>query len=158
MLRVMTNSINATLVSLLDNHVARTTAALEGIPDEVFSADPGGGCNSIKGICQHLAKLIGFDLAILESPRAGDAPAADAIVDATTAIETLTAGLGVVRAAIEEHDVEDWNVVPDPPRDGNWGDEATLARLARPFNDYVNHLGGIRVIRRVAGAPAERTF
>ncbi len=62
-----------------------------------------------------------------------------------------------VRSAIAEHDPDDWYAVPDTPRAGKWGNEPTIVRVVRPVNDFTNHLGAVRAIRRLCGNPIDRT-
>ena len=78
-----------------------------------------------------------------------------AIASTAAAIGPLAASL--LREAIETHDPEDWYTVPATPREGRWGEEPTIMRFVRPFNDFTNHLGSIRAIRRILGHPNERT-
>ena len=72
-------------------------------------------------------------------------------------IEQLDQAGELHRQAITEHDPEDWYRQPSSPRSGPWGDQPTLVRFARPFNDFTNHLGSIRAIRRLNGNSADRT-
>ncbi|MHC4989834.1 MAG: DinB family protein [Planctomycetota bacterium] len=145
------------LLVLLDNQEARTAAALEGLDASLVDTGPGGDCHGIRDIVRHLVALRRFQLTLLESPRAesvrdvGEAASFEELVD------VLHDSTRLVRVAIEEHDPEDWYAHPDPPREGKWGDEPTIVRFGRPFNDLVNHLGSIRTIRRMHGNPAERT-
>ena len=71
--------------------------------------------------------------------------------------DALDTGLNLVRRAIIDHDPADWYETPMTPREGPWGEEPTIRRVTRPLNDFVNHLGSIRVIRRMQGCPCERT-
>lgn len=149
------HAINQTLLILHTNQQRRVYHAFAGLTDEVFTAAPGGGCNDIRAISGHLLGLHQFMLQILESPSAKDVPKA---ADTPGALQASLAEAGALLAkAITEHDPADWNAVPNEPRPGPWGDEPTLDRLARPFNDLTNHLGAIRAIRRQLGNPAEGT-
>jgi len=149
---------NATaLVCVLKNQTERMHAALEELPQEAFDAEQPNGCNSIRAIGAHLIMLCRFQLVILESDRAANIPD-----DNTgTTPELLRAALAdaheLIRQAIVEHDASDWMTTPATPREGKWGDEATMLRFVRPFNDFVNHLGAIRAIRRTMGVPNDRT-
>lgn len=62
-----------------------------------------------------------------------------------------------LRSAIAEHDSDDWYAVPDAPRDGKRGDEATILRFVRPLNGFTNRLGAVRTIHGLCGNPADRT-
>lgn len=149
--------INLTLLTLLDNQAARTEAALHELPDSILRASPGFDCNCILDIVRHLLDLRRFQLMLLESPLVADVPAADAFDDLPPLRDAVAAATDLVREAITVHDATDWFAVPDPPREGRWGDEPTLLRLGRPFNDFVNHLGAIRALRRTMGYPATVT-
>ena len=149
--------INQALLTLLDNQMTRTEAVFEGLAAELFDVDPGGDCNSIRAICNHLVGLRRFQLTLLESPLAAqvDEPAPDDAPDAVLA--RLTAAAALVRRAIASHDPADWYAAPGKKRDGFWADDPTLLRFTRPFNDFTSHLGAIRAIRRILGHPAART-
>jgi len=153
----MADPATRTLLAILENQAARTDAALEALDDASLGHEPGGGCNSLLRIGRHLVMLRRFQLGLLGSDAAGE-------VEDETAIETiddlrhaLGNGLALVRSAIEAHDPEDWFRVPAEPRTGHWGDEPTLLRLVRPLNDFTNHLGAIRAIRRQLGHEIPRT-
>jgi len=148
------NPVNQALITLLDNQASRTTAAFEGLGIESFDACPGKDCNAIRQIGEHLLKLRGFQLKLLHSPLKDKMPSADNITDMADLLARLDAATALVRQAIAEHDSADWYHVPEQPREGRWGDECTLSRLTRPFNDFTNHLGAIRAIRRILGEPA----
>ena len=134
----------------------RTRFALLDLDDETYTRDPGGGCNSIRDIGQHLVKLRDFQLFLLGSDLRQEMPD-----DQVGAVDELVSKLGqatdLVRRAIEAHDSEDWHAVPSEPREGPWGELPTLTRVVRPINDFTNHLGAIRAIRRILGNPAEET-
>jgi len=149
--------INRSLLTLLENQVARTGAAFEDLDEPTFAAEPGADCNSIQRIGRHLLLLRRFQISMLESPLADevDLPERDESLDGLR--RTLDEAAGLLRHAIVDHDPDDWYTVPDPAREGRWGDEATLLRFVRPFNDFTNHLGAIRAIRRILGKPNERT-
>lgn len=149
--------INRTLITVLDNQRRRTAFAFEALPEAVYDAEPGGGCNTIRRIGEHLIRLRQFQLLLLESPLAEQVPSVDAGETVGQLVEALGKGAELVRRAIEQHDPEDWYVVPDPPREGRWGEDATIERFIRPFNDFTNHLGSVRSIRRMLGAGAEQT-
>ena len=149
--------INQTLITLLDNQVARTRAALEDLGGDVFTSEPGGDCNSILGIGLHLVTLRRFQLGLLESPLAGQVDVPEACETVDELRQVLDDAADLVREALAHHDPDDWYRAPDPPRDGKWGDEPTIMRFVRPFNDFTNHLGSIRAIRRMCGDPAPRT-
>ena len=52
----------------------------------------------------------------------------------------------------------DWlRVLSPPPLEEKWPTEAQLARMGKPFNDFTNHIGSIRAIRRILGCPIEST-
>lgn len=149
--------IAATLLAVLDNQVARTHAALSDLPQHVFDAAQPNACNSIRAIGAHLIDLRRFQLGMLGSQRRAGVAPADAGPTPDTLRVALEDAAAQVRAAILEHDPTDWFTAPETPREGKWGDEATMHRFARPFNDYVSHLGAIRALRRQLGSPAERT-
>lgn len=149
--------VNATLLALLDNQCARTEAAFEGLRDDVFTAEPGHNCNSIRAIAHHLIKLRRFQLMLLESPAAASIADPDGLHDQSAVLAALHDATERFRTAVAEHDGDDWTVVPATPRAGKWGDEATLVRVIRPLNDFTNHLGSIRAIRRMMGNPNDRT-
>ena len=149
--------INRTLLAILDNQVARTACAFAGLNDQVYRREPGGDCKSIAQIGAHLVHLRRFQLTLLGSPLA------DEVADPQTAgamanlLDKLEQATRLFRQAIEDHDPDDWFCVPDPPRQGRWGDEPTLVRISRPLNDLTNHLGAIRAIRRILGELAAET-
>lgn len=149
--------INQTLLELLANQVSRTTAAFADMRDETFTAAPGGDCKSIADITAHLIVLRGFQLKLMESALAEQMPDASSLSSLEDHLAALDAATQLVRSAIAAHEPTDWMLTPQPPREGMWGDEPTLARLVRPFNDFTNHLGGIRAIRRIFGDPAQQT-
>ncbi len=151
-----THPINQALLTLLDNQAARTVAAMEELPQEVYQADPGRDCHSIRAIGEHLIGLQRFQLRLLESPLAEQVPSAQEAATIAGLRSALDRGAGLLRRAIGEHDPDDWFRPPPSPRQGPWGDEPTLARWSRPFNDLTNHLGAIRAIRRILACPAPR--
>lgn len=151
------DTVAAGLIALLDNQIARMHAALEDLPQEAYDAEHPNDCNSIRAIGAHMIMLCRFQLVILESELAASIPDDHAAHTPQQLRELLGASMGQVRAAIIDHDATDWLAQPEPPREGKWGDEPTLARLARPFNDLINHIGAIRAIRRLMGVPNERT-
>jgi hypothetical protein len=148
--------VNQTLLVVLDNQIARTVAAFEGLGESALDAPAGGDCHNIRQIAQHLLGLRKFQLMLLGSPRAEEKPA-EATGTVAEIVAQLAAAAAVVRQAVEEHDPADWSAIPASPRPGRWGDEPTLARFARPLNDFTNHLGAVRALRRMAGHPAART-
>lgn len=148
---------NWTLLTLLENQVTRTAAALEGLDEETYQAEPGNDCNSIRKIGEHLLKLRRFQLTLMESPLAADAPPPEQAATVTGLAEALVEATDLVRRAIQKHDPDDWFAVPATPREGPWGDLPTLVRLSRPFNDFTNHLGAVRAIRRIRGCGAKQT-
>ncbi len=149
--------INRTLLSVLGNQIARTAAAFEGLRDDVFVAEPGGECNSIQRIGRHLINLRKFQLMLLESNQAAKVSAPESVSSIDELLRLLDSATALLRQAIAEHDPNDWYAVPSTPREGKWGDEPTIMRLVRPLNDFTNHLGAARAIRRVMGNGAERT-
>ena len=149
--------ISRTLLTVLENQAARTDKALEGLRSDVFDASPGGDCNSIRGIGAHLLQLRKFQLTLLGSPLAGEVAQPDSVQSPETLAAKLAEAVDLVRQAITEHDPDDWFHKPDSPRRGPWPDDPTIERVSRPLNDFTSHLGGIRVIRRMLGNPAEGT-
>ena len=150
------NAVNRTLLAILDNQERRTAFAFEALPDAVYNADPGGGCNSIRKIGEHLIRLRQFQLMLLGSPLAERVPSVDAGETVELLLEALATGTDLVRQAIARHDPMDWYEVPATPREGRWGEDPTIERFVRPFNDFTNHLGAVRAIRRMLGAGADR--
>lgn len=148
---------NQALITILENQKVRTAAAFEELSAEVYEVEPGGDCNSIRRIGEHLINLRRFQLTMLESSLAEEIPSADEAATLAGLLSALEKGASLLGQAIQDHEPEDWYHVPDPPRDGKWGDEATIIRFTRPFNDFTNHLGGVRVIRRIHGSGVERT-
>lgn len=144
-----------TLVHVLANQGTRWRAALADLPEEVFMQKPGGDCNSILDIGRHMVRLRRFQLNLL-GESADAVPDEQGIGNAADLVGALALGETQVRAAIERHDPDDWFRVPETPREGPWGELSTMARFVRPLNDFTNHLGGIRAIRRIAGCPAEQ--
>lgn len=153
---VKPHPINQTLLHLLDNQVSRTFFAFEGLDAGVFTLDPGSDCNSIQKIGEHLIVLRGFQLMLLGSELAKEMPEKSA-ASLEELLSKLDAATGLVRRAIESHDPEDWYSEPTEPREGPWPELPTLLRIVRPLNDFTNHLGGIRALRRLHGNPAEQT-
>jgi hypothetical protein len=149
--------MNRVLLSVLDNQAARTAAAFEGLREDVFSREPGGDCNSILKIGRHLVNLRRFQLVLMESPLAGKVNAADGITTIEQLLSSLKDATELVRQAISQYDAAQWYAVPPRPREGKWGDEPTMLRLVRPLNDFTNHLGAVRAIRRMLGNACERT-
>lgn len=154
---VTPHPINRALLTLLENQIERTDAAIEGLGDDTAVAAPGHDCKTILEITRHLLDLRRFQLELLESPLAKDVPAPAPTPSVPDAIAKLGVASDLVRRAIAEHDPDDWYVEPATPREGLWGEAPTIVRFSRPFNDFTNHLGGIRAIRRLGGDPASRT-
>ena len=148
---------NQVLLTILDNQMGRTEYAFEGITAETYSAEPGGDCNSLERIGEHLIRLRQFQLMMLESPLAQQAPSLSASGSIEQLLPALKKAAELVHRAIKTHDPEDWYQVPDPPREGRWGEDPTIIRFTRPFNDFTNHLGAARAIRRMFGCGAEQT-
>lgn len=141
---------------LLDNQISRTHFAFEGLEAGLFTLDPGSGCNSIQKIGEHLIALRGFQLMLLRSELGKQMPEKSA-ASLTDLLSKLDAATALVRQAIEAHDPEDWHAEPTEPREGPWAELPTLLRFVRPMNDFTNHLGAIRALRRIHGNPAEKT-
>lgn len=153
---ITSHPINQTLHQLLENQADRTRFALEGLYDDTYTRDPGNGCNSIHKIGEHLIMLRGFQLMLLSSDLGKQMPdgSAGSVKELVGKLDQAT---GLVRQAIETHDPEDWHAEPTEPREGPWADRPTLERFVKPMNDFTNHLGAIRAIRRILGNPAEQT-
>ena len=149
--------INRTLLTVLDNQVSRTSYALDGLSDAVFDATAGSDCKSIRDIVVHLIQLRRFQLTLLESPLAGEVADSQRSSSLTDMVMQLEMATTKFREAIAMHDPHDWYETPDNPREGPWGEDPTIVRLVRPLNDFTNHLGSIRAIRRIMGSPAEQT-
>ena len=148
---------NRALLVLLENQVTRTQAVFEDLSDEAFDAAPGGDCHSIREIGQHLLQLRRFQLSLLESPLAGDVAEPADVSSADDLAAKLDDAARLFGQAVMDHDPDDWHAQPDAPRSGPWGDDPTIVRVSRPFNDFTTHLGAIRAIRRIMGNPADRT-
>jgi len=148
---------NQALLTILENQVSRTCAALAGMEEDVFVAAPGGDVHSIGQIGRHLVDLRRFQLGLLGSPRAARAPQGEEMSSVDELLRVLDEAAELVRQAIAEHDADDWHRKPDPPRQGPWGDEPTIIRFVRPLNDFTTHLGSIRTIRRTMGNPTDKT-
>lgn len=145
------------LLAILANQEERTEACLEGISDDILDQVPGGDCQSIRGILNHLLALRSFQLSLLQSPLQDQMPKLDKSASLKEFTEALIQTTQLVRTAVESHDPADWFVTPPAPRPGPWGTDPTLVRFSRPLNDFTNHLGAIRAIRRMCGNPAVRT-
>jgi hypothetical protein len=150
--------IARTLLSLLDNQVARTEAAFEDLDDTIYRRQPGGECNSIQGIGRHLLLLRRFQLQLLESPFAEQVEVPEKDESIASLLAKIHRATNLLREAIISYQPDDWYTPPPQgaPREGHWGDEPTIQRFARPFNDFTNHVGSIRAIRRILGNPTER--
>jgi len=150
------NPINQTLLHLLDNQADRTRCALEGLDDAAYTRAPESDGNSIQQIGEHLIMLRGFQLRLLGSQLAKQVPGNSVATVGELQIK-LEQATSLVRQAIEDHDPDDWNADPTEPREGPWAELPTLQRFVRPMNDFTNHLGSIRTLRRIFGNPAEQT-
>ncbi len=145
------------LLAILANQVARTEACLEGLTQANLDVVPGGDCQSIRGIVGHLLGLRGFQLSLLQSPLQGQMPKLSPSASLEEMSQVLGQAAELVRTAVTSHDPADWFAEPREARPGPWGNEPTLIRVSRPLNDFTNHLGAIRAIRRMLGNPAART-
>ena len=145
------------LLAILANQMARTDACLEGLTPANLDAPPGGDCQSIRGIIGHLLQLRGFQLLLLESPLQAQAPKLAPSASLDEISQALARAAELVRTAVKSHDPADWYATPQQERPGPWGNDPTLIRFSRPLNDFTNHLGAIRAIRRMLGNPAART-
>lgn len=145
------------LLAILANQEERTEACLEGISEGILDHVPGSDCQSIRGILNHLLALRSFQLSLLQSPLQSQMPKPSNAASLKEFTEALTQATQLVRTAVESHDPTDWFVTPTAPRPGPWGTDPTLIRFSRPLNDFTNHLGAIRAIRRMYGNPAART-
>jgi len=152
-----TGSINQTLLTLLENQTKRTHAAFEAFDESLWAKQPGGDCNTICDISRHLVALRQMQLELLDSPLAEQTPDPNTIEAPRELLTVLERTGEMLAEAINGHDEDDWYTTPDQPRSGPWGEMPTIMRFVRPFNDYVNHLGAIRAIRRIHGNPAPRT-
>ena len=147
-----------TLSVLLDNQRSRTRHALMDLPQDVFTKDPGNGCNCIRDICAHMVRLHAFQMMLIGSPFADEAPSKDGIETVEDALDRLEKGSALLERAIGDVPEGDWlRVLSPPPLEEKWPTEAQLARMGKPFNDFTNHIGSIRAIRRILGCPIEST-
>ena len=149
--------INQTLLTVLDNQIARTHAAFAGLDEATLDADPGRDCNSIRRIGRHLVALRRFQMELLSCDGAERVDVPERVDSVEDLLARLDHAARHVRSAIAEHDPDDWYAVPDVPRAGKWGNEPTILRVVRPLNDFTNHLGAVRVIRRLCGNPTDQT-
>ena len=151
--------INRTLLTVLANQIVRTEAAFEDLGDDVFRTEPGGDCKSILEIGRHMLMLRRFQMTLLGSSLAERVVDPDGVERIDDLLAKLASAADLLGQAIGEHDPEDWYAAPPPdqPRPGHWPDDPTIERFVRPFNDFTNHLGAIRAIRRSLGNPIERT-
>ncbi len=151
--------INRTLLTVLANQIVRTEVAFEDLRDDVFRAEPGRDCNSILGIGRHLLAIRRFQMMMLQSPQAERVDDPEGVEGIDDILAKLASAADLLRQAIGQHDPEDWYAapLPDKPRVGHWPDDPTIERFVRPLNDFTNHLGAIRAIRRTLGNPIERT-
>lgn len=145
------------LLAILDNQIARTHAALEDLDPAHLDKPWEGQCQTIRGIIGHLRDLRGFQLLLLQSPLQAQLPKLSATADLAEITQVLDEAAELVCRAIETHDPADWFAPPTEARPGPWADEPTLIRVSRPINDFANHLGAIRALRRILGNPAKRT-
>tara|TARA_R110002111_G_scaffold97882_2_gene151194 strand:+ start:129 stop:587 length:459 start_codon:yes stop_codon:yes gene_type:complete len=150
------NPISHTLIHLLENQHDRTRCALEGLRETDFTRAADGDCNNIQAIGEHMITLRGFQLLLLGSELGKQMPESTAAT--LRELNTkLDQAFELVRQAIESHDPEDWYAEPTEPREGPWAELPTVVRVVRPINDFTNHIGGIRALRRIFGNPAEKT-
>ncbi len=151
--------INRTLLTVLANQIVRTEAVFEDLHDDVFRAEPGGDCNSILEIGRHMLMLRRFQMNLLGSSLAGRVDDPEGVEGIDDLLAKLASAADLLRQAIGEHDPEDWYADPpsDKPRPGHWPNDPTMERFVRPLNDFTNHLGSVRAIRRTLGNPIERT-
>jgi len=152
-----THPASQVLLAVLENQVSRTDAAFEGVTDEVLTKEPGGDCNSILRIGRHLIGLRRFQLSLLGSADASKVADPKSVGNLEQLLPALRRSTALVGDAIRAHDPDDWFARPDVPREGPWGDEPTIHRFIRPLNDFTNHLGAVRAIRRMFDCAAERT-
>ncbi len=152
-----THPTTQVLLAILENQVSRTEAAFDGLTDEMLPTEPGGDCNSILRIGRHLIGLRRFQLSLLGSADASEVADPKSMDSLGQLLPALDQAAALVRDAIRAHDPDDWFAQPDAPREGPWGDEPTIHRLIRPLNDFTNHLGAVRAIRRMFDCAAERT-
>ena len=150
---VEAQGMNQVLVAILENQGVRTEAALKGLREDVFRAEPGGDVRAIVEIGRHLLGLRKMKLVMLESKLIDEMPDTELIGSAEDLRDRLAAAAALLREAILAYDPEDWLSEPKETRPGVWGDLPTIVRLSRPFNDFVSHLGSIRTIRRLLGDP-----
>lgn len=148
---------NQALITILENQMARTEIAFEGLAAETYSAEPGGDCNSLERIGEHLIRLRQFQLMMLESPLTEQVPSLSESGSVEELLPALKKAAELVHRAIKNHDPEDWYQVPNPPREGKWGEDPTIIRFTRPLNDFTNHLGAVRAIRRIFSCGVEQT-
>jgi len=149
----MSDATQALLV-ILDNQTSRIFHALDGITDDALYLEPGGATNNIYTIAAHLVDLQSFQLSLLESALTEQVKSVTFNDSLEAMMNKLKHGASLVRQAIIEYQ-GDWFETPETPGDGMWADQPMIERLTKPMNDLTNHLGGIRVIRRMAGNPAK---
>ena len=152
---VETQGINQVLVTILENQEARTEAALNGVRDDVFTAEPGEDVRATLEIGRHLLGLRKMQLMMLESQLEAEMPDTESITSAEDLLQRLESAGKLLKQAVLDYNPEDWLSTPKQPRRGPWGDLPTVVRLTRPLNDFASHLGSIRTIRRSMANPVE---
>jgi len=150
-----TPTVADALTALLPHQNDRTRNALPRPDPALLDKEPGGGTHPLPQTPTHLLELRHFALELMPAD-ASALPAYDAMSGATPdqMAELLVQATDQAAAAIAAHDPQDW--VADPTAttyDGTWKELSTLARVARPLNDYPHHLGSIHAIRRIHGNP-----
>jgi len=143
-------------IAILDNQVARTTAALKGLREDVFTAEPGGRTRSIVEIGRHLLSLRRMQARILDAPLPRRAMKANSASSVAALRQTLREAARLLKQAMLEYDPVNWCCKPSRRRRGVWGDRPTIVRLTRVLNDFTSHLGDIRTIRSILGNPVGR--
>ncbi len=140
------------LLAIVDNQRARTGAALRGLREDVFKAEPADGGRSIREIGRHLFALRRMQLNVLKRRSVEELLQLDPVTSVSDLRRKLSAAAKAVRDTIAEQTCSDL-LTPYPRGRTSRPGETKLDRLAVRLNDFTNHIGAIRAMRRVLGNP-----
>ena len=98
---VEAQGMNEVLVTILENQAVRTEAALKGLGDDVFTAEPGGDVRAIAEIGRHLLSLRKMKLVMLESKLVEEMPDRELIGSAEDLWDRLAGAAALLREAID---------------------------------------------------------
>ena len=136
------------LLAIVDNQSARTAAALKGLREDMFAAATPDGGRSIRETGRHLFALRRMQLKALRPAALARLPHLDPVASVADLESKLDATAQLVREAIAASADRDLLA----PCAGHRA-ETRLDRLVVRLNDYTNHLGDIRTLRRLMGNP-----